>query len=180
MIATRFATVFVLLAVSTMASAASSDTTPTPIPPGLRITLQRDTGGMEYRTFYIVTVTADGQVHFEGGAFVPTRRAHYRIDAAKLEAIVAAIKQADFNDLRDSYDSPQDACVTYMTDTPVMKITVADTKGSKSVRFTYGCLATTPPTARPRIIQLGRTIDQQLDVHRWLDAPAAPGTTGNP
>ncbi len=138
------------------------------------VTLQRSTC---YGTCpsYTVSVTSDGQVSFEGHVHVQTGKASTRVAPERVANILAAVDQADFRSLKDSYVNQDDGCAQTRTDMPGVQITVADARGSKTVNFYYGCIGGVADTVKPRIDQLARTIDQQLDTARWIGTPTAAG-----
>ena len=88
---------------------------------------------------------------------------------------VRAVKQAGLRSMRDSYTGSDDGCEMVMSDQPGVKITVVDAEGSKTVDFYNGCTGAVADAVRPRIEQLARSIDQQLDTARWIGKPAATG-----
>jgi hypothetical protein len=127
---------------------------------------------------YTVTVTADGQVNFVGHAHVRAGVASGLATPAQLASIFAAVKQAELRSMRDSYVGSDDGCEMVMSDQPGVKITVVDAEGSKTVDFYNGCTGAVADAVRPRIEQLARSIDQQLDTARWIGGPVAPGASG--
>lgn len=124
---------------------------------------------------YSVSVTADGQIWFEGHAHVQTGNARGHATPAQLASILAALDEAGFRAMRDSYVSHDDGCEMVMSDRPGVKITVIDAGGSKSVDFYNGCTGVAVDAVRSRIEQLARSIDQQLDTARWIGKPVASG-----
>ncbi|MGY3040260.1 hypothetical protein ACVWWQ_001883 [Rhodanobacter sp. TND4EL1] len=124
---------------------------------------------------YSVTAQADGQVSFTGHAHVQTTQAAGRATPAQLAAIHAALAQADFTAMRPSYTSRDDGCEMMMSDQPGIKITVDDARGSHSVDFYLGCTGAAADAVRPRIEQLAKAIDQQLQTGRWIGTPKPPG-----
>ncbi len=124
---------------------------------------------------YTVTVNADGQVNFVGHAHVRAGVASGLATPAQLANIFTAVKQARLRSMRDSYVGSDDGCEMVMSDQPGVKITVVDAEGSKTVDFYNGCTGAVADAVRPRIEQLARSIDQQLDTARWIGKPVAPG-----
>ncbi len=124
---------------------------------------------------YTVTVDAEGRIDFTGHAHVQTAKASGHATPAQLASILAAVTQSGFRSMQDSYTSRNDGCEMMMSDQPGVKITVADTSGSKTVDFYDGCTGAAADAVRPRIEQLAKVIDQQLDTRRWIGTPAAPG-----
>ncbi|OOG45560.1 DUF6438 domain-containing protein [Rhodanobacter sp. C01] len=124
---------------------------------------------------YSVTVTQDGRVSFEGHAHVQTDNADGRVTPMQVANILAAVDQAGFRSMRDSYVSHDDGCEMVMSDQSGVKITIVDAAGSKTVDFYNGCTGATADAVRSRIEQLARIIDQQLGTARWIGKPVAPG-----
>ena len=154
------------------ACSAHADTRAASAPSDTTVTMQRSTC---YGTCpsYTVTVSSDGQVKFDGHLHVRTDKASGRVAPERVANILAAVEQAGFRTLKDSYTNQDDGCAQTMTDMPGVKITVADANGSKTVDFYYGCTGGIADTVKPRIDQLAKTIDQQLDTARWIGKPAA-------
>ena len=138
------------------------------------VTLQRSTcyGNCP---IYTVTVTADGQISFVGHVHVRAGVARGVATPTQLANIFAAVKQAGLRSMRDSYAGSDDGCETVMSDQPGVKITVVNGEGSKTVDFYNGCTGVVADAVRPRIEQLAKSIDQQLDTARWIGKPVAPG-----
>lgn len=141
------------------------------------ITLQRSTC-LGNCPAYSVTVTPDGQVNFEGHAYVQTASARGHATPGQIANLLVALDQAGFRAMRDSYVSHDDGCEMVMSDQPGVKISVVDASGSKTVDFYNGCTGAAADAVRPRIEQLARSIDQQLDTARWIGKPIAPGRAG--
>lgn len=156
------------------ACAMRADATPDRLAHAVSVTLQRSTCYGNCPS-YTVTVTADGQVNFVGHAHVQAGSASGLATPVQLAHIFAAVKQAGLHSMRDSYVGSDDGCEMVMTDQPGVKITVVEAEGSKTVDFYNGCTGAIADAVRPRIEQLARSIDQQLDTARWIGKPAAPG-----
>ncbi len=124
---------------------------------------------------YTVTVTQDGAVSFEGHAHVQTASTRSHATPAEVANVFAAVKQANLRSMRDSYVAHDDGCEMVMSDQPGVRITVVDAEGSKTVDFYNGCTGAVADAVRPRIEQLAKSIDQQLDTARWIGNPVAPG-----
>ncbi|MEO7068365.1 MAG: DUF6438 domain-containing protein [Rhodanobacter sp.] len=124
---------------------------------------------------YTVVLQPDGQVRFTGEAHVSTKDASGHANATQIAAIEAALQKAEFATLNSSYVSRDDGCEMVMSDMPGVTITVANASGSKTVDFYYGCDGAIANAVRPRIEQLAKTIDQQLNTAQWIGTPAAPG-----
>ena len=124
---------------------------------------------------YTVVMQPDGQISFTGHAHVRTKEASSHANAMQIAAIEAALQKAEFAKLHSSYVSRADGCEMVMSDMPGVTITVADSNSSKSVDFYDGCTGVVADAVRPRIAQLAKTIDQQLDTAQWIGKPAAPG-----
>ena len=138
------------------------------------VTLQRSTCYGNCPS-YTVTVTADGQINFVGHAHVQAGIGSGHATPAQLANIYAAVKQAGLRSMRDSYIGSDDGCEMVMSDQAGVKITVVDAEGSKTVDFYNGCTGAVADAVQPRIEQLARSIDQQLDTVRWIGKPAATG-----
>ena len=124
---------------------------------------------------YRVTMTPQGEVGFEGHVQTRTRNARGHATSAQIAQIHAALEQAGFRSMHDSYVSQEDGCETVMSDQPGVKITIVDASGSKTVDFYNGCTGAVADAVRPRIERLARTIDQQLGTAHWIGTLAAPG-----
>lgn len=124
---------------------------------------------------YTVVMQPDGQVHFTGQAHVSTKEASGHANPTQIAAIEAALQKAKFSTLNSSYVSRDDGCEVVMSDMPGVTITVADAAGSKTVNFYNGCDGAVADAVRPRIEQLAKTIDQQLNTAEWIGKPTAPG-----
>lgn len=122
---------------------------------------------------YTVSVSPDRQVAFQGQTRAQATSANVRIDDARYDAVLAAVRQADLASMRDSYVAHGNGCEQVATDMPGIRITVADARGSKSVNFYLGCRGQEADAVRPRIEALARTIDQQLDTARWIGQGSA-------
>jgi hypothetical protein len=127
---------------------------------------------------YAVTVTQDGEVSFEGHAHVHTASTRSQATPAQVANVLAAVKQANLRSMRDSYAAHDDGCEMVMSDQAGVRITVVDAEGSKTVDFYNGCTGAVANAVRPRIEQLAKIIDQQLDTARWIGKPVAPGGVG--
>ncbi|MDE2307747.1 MAG: hypothetical protein KGJ97_05580 [Xanthomonadaceae bacterium] len=128
---------------------------------------------------YSVTLAADGHVTFDGIAHVQTMGpAAAQASPAQLEAVRAAIAQADLRSLGDHYTTHADGCSPLMMDMNGVKITISDAHGSKTVDFYYGCRGAIANQVRPRIDTLASSIDRQLDTARWIGKPSGPGVPG--
>lgn len=157
-----------------VACATRADAAPDHAMHATSITLQRSTCYGNCPS-YTVTVDADGQINFVGHAHVQAGVASGLATPAQLANIFAAVKQAGLRSMRDSYVGSDDGCEMVMSDQPGVKITIVDAEGSKTVDFYNGCTGAGADAVRPRIEQLARSIDQQLDTARWIGKPAAPG-----
>ena len=126
---------------------------------------------------YTVVMQPDGQTSFTGHAHVRTKDASGHVGPTQIAAIDAALQKAEFATLHDSYVSRDDGCEMVMSDMPGVTITAADAAGGKTVHFYGGCTGAVADAARPRIEQLAKTIDQQLNTAQWIGTPAAPGVS---
>lgn len=143
--------------------------------PEASVTLERSTC-LGNCPAYGVTAGADGRVSFTGRAHVQTMRATGHATPAQLAAMHDALVRADFEAMHASYTSRNDGCEMIMSDQPGIKISVVDAQGSRSVDFYFGCTGAVADAVRPRIEELAKTIDRQLDTRRWIGTPNAPGT----
>ena len=156
----------ICLLASLGACAAHADARPDDSPAaGTTVTLERSVC-FGFCPSYTVTVDADGQVDFTGREHVQTPQAHEQVSPERVAAILAAVEQADFRSLKENYVNQDDGCANMATDMPSARITVADASGSKTVNFYYGCFGGIADTVKPRIDQLAKTIDEQLDTAR--------------
>ena len=89
-----------------------------PIPPDTLITLRR-TDCFFTCPGYLVTISADGTVTFEGYANVRVKgKAQTKISPEKVQLLVGAFVKATYFSLRDKYDSKEDGCRIYDGDAP--------------------------------------------------------------
>ncbi|KRE90766.1 hypothetical protein ASG87_01125 [Frateuria sp. Soil773] len=121
---------------------------------------------------YAVTVSPDGRVSFEGQMHVQAKSASARVDAGRYAAILAAVRQAGLESMRDNYVAHGNGCDQVATDMPSIRIALAGAR-TKSVYFYLGCSGQEADAVRPRIEELARTIDQQLDTARWIGQGSA-------
>ena len=156
------------------ACAVRADAAPEPTMHDTRITMQRTTCYGSCPS-YTVTMMPNGDVSFEGHVHVQTDNARGHATPTQIANILHALEQSGFRTMRDSYTSADDGC-EMMTDQPGVKITATDAAGSKTVDFYYGCTGAVGDAVKPRIEQLPRTIDQQLDTARWIGKPGARGS----
>jgi hypothetical protein len=130
---------------------------------------------------YRVTLTSDGHISFDGLAQVQTQgKASGHATPTQIAAIRHALKTADLSSLRSSYATRKDGCGPLMMDMSGVKITVPEARGSKTVDFYYGCRGAVANKVRPRIDQLAKTIDKELDTARWIGKTATLGRPGKP
>jgi hypothetical protein len=114
-----------------------------------------------------VQIFSDGRVRHSGPTFEHTGGAHEsRIDRRGLEQIAKALRDARIDEMRDSYGSDADGC---MTDMSTISFNVSRSRGyrSKRVVFNTGCVGPNMPIER--INALIKAIDQVTGTTQLLE-----------
>jgi len=136
-----------------------------PIPPDTLITLRR-TDCFYTCPDYLVTITADGTVKYEGYANVGVKGTFQtQISREKVQLLVAAFRKAKFFSLRDSYSSFEDCRMTN-ADAPSATTSIRINGKSKSVEHYLGCR---PKRGSVRaLFKLENEIDEIACTDQWV------------
>jgi hypothetical protein len=137
-----------------------------PIPPDTLITLRR-TACFYTCSDYLVTISADGTVNYEGYSNVTVRgKAQTQISREKVQSLIAAFGKAKFFSLRDSYLSFED-CRISNADSPSAITSIRINGKSKSVDHYLGCR---PKRGSVRaLIKLENEIDELAGTDQWVN-----------
>jgi len=113
---------------------------------------------------YTVTIYGNGNVEFDGHAFVGSPGEHRaRIPREKVKELVAEFEKAGYFYLQDRYSAP-------VTDAPTYVTCIAFDDRKKCVIDYEGTLAGMPKSVR----DLGNAIDRVADTARWIGSRQAP------
>ena len=122
-----------------------------------------------------VKIFSDGRVRHSGPSFEHTGGAdESRIDRRGLTQIAQALRNASFDEMRDSYQEGADGCESTITDMSTLSLNVSRGRGyrNKSVVLYTGCLGLTVPTER--INALIKVIDQITGTGALLERRKQP------
>jgi len=137
-----------------------------PIPPDTLFTLRRS-DCFYTCSDYLVTISADGTVNYEGYANVKVKgKAQTRISLEKVQSLVAAFGKAKYFSLRDRYSSFED-CRISNADAPSATTSIRINGKSKSVEHYLGCR---PKRGSVRsLIKLENEIDELAGTDQWVN-----------
>ena len=139
-----------------------------PIPSDTLITLQR-TNCFFTCPDYMVTISADGKVVFQGNANVKVKgESEAFISPEKVELLIKSFKKAKFFSLRNRYSLPEDGCRIYDGDASSATISIVLNGKSKSIDHYLGCHQK-KGTAVRALIELEGLIDELTNTARWID-----------
>lgn len=115
---------------------------------------------------YEVTVTAQGDVTFDGHRFVEkTGKQHSKVIPSKFQQLAALILHIGFFKLQDRYRYEQDGCTEWWSDSPTVDIIVTRGSTKKHVSYYYGCKG---PSVEKPIIALSEAIDKATGTSTWI------------
>jgi hypothetical protein len=136
-----------------------------PIPPDILITLRR-TNCFFTCPDYLVTISADGTVTYEGNANVRVKgKTQTTISRQKVQLLVAAFVKAKYFSLRDSYNSNEDGCKIYDGDADSALTSIMINGKSKSVNHYLGC-----DSRHIKVLfELENKIDEIVNTKQWID-----------
>jgi hypothetical protein len=118
---------------------------------------------------YAVTISADGNVLFEGKANVKVKgRAQIRISLEKVQALIAAFEKAKFFSLKNRYVLPEDGCRVYSGDSPSATLSIVIGGKTKSIDHNLGCRQKKGNSVRA-LIELENQIDDLTNTAQWID-----------
>ena len=117
---------------------------------------------------YVVSISADGLVTFEGKANVKVLgKAQSRISVDKMQTLVAAFMKIKFFSLRDHYNGAEDGCRIYDGDTSSTITSIVIGGRSKSVSHYHGCF----PKKKHLLdgmTSLEEQIDEAVNTDQWI------------
>ncbi|HYC31606.1 MAG TPA: DUF6438 domain-containing protein [Gemmatimonadales bacterium] len=113
---------------------------------------------------YRVTISRAGQVRFTGVRHTQqTGEASAQIAPARVDSLVAELREAGYFDFADAYEPGTDACGATATDLPSVTTSVVAGGRRKEIRHYYGCSA-----APQELVRLERRIDEVAGTARWI------------
>ena len=140
------------------------------ISPDTRITLRR------YNCFftcpdYLVTITGDGTVTFEGYANVRVKsKVTSTISREKVQTLTNAIAKARYFSLRDEYSSKEDGCRNVWADSNSVTVSVSMNGRTKSIDHYLGCHRHNKETSYPPALsKLEELIDELANTEQWIE-----------
>lgn len=118
---------------------------------------------------YMVTISADGKVVFEGNANVKVKgRSETTISPEKVQLLIKSFEKAKFFSLRNSYSLPEDGCRVYDGDASSATISIVVNGKSKSIDHYLGCHQK-KGTAVRALIELENLIDDLTNTAQWVE-----------
>jgi hypothetical protein len=140
-----------------------------PLPPDTLITLERP-GCFLGCAEYLVTISADGTVTFEGKANVKVKgKAQSKISREKVQVLVAAFGKVSFFSLRDQYFGKEDGCRQLWADSDSATTSIVMNGKSKSVNHYLGCHRK-GRIPYPRVLSaLEEKIDEVANTKQWVE-----------
>jgi hypothetical protein len=140
-----------------------------PIPPDTLISLRRPDCFLTCAD-YLVTITADGTVTFEGYANVRVKnRVQSRISRDKVQILVTAFAKAKFFSLRDKYVWQEDGCRKVWPDSSAATTSILINGKSKSVDHYLGCHRKGRTSYPEALTRLEHLIDETANTAQWID-----------
>jgi hypothetical protein len=140
-----------------------------PVPPDTVITLERP-GCFLGCQAYLLTISADGTVTFEGSANVRVKgKVQGQISHEKVQLLVAAFLKAKFFSLRDRYAGKQDGCRQIWVDSDSAITSIVMNGKSKSVSHYLGCHQNSEISYPKALTELERKIDEVANTKQWLE-----------
>lgn len=117
---------------------------------------------------YLVTISADGLVIFEGKANVRViGKAETRIAAEKVQNLIAAFLKIKFFLLRDHYNSAKDGCRITDGDASSVRTSIRIGGKSKSVDRYLGCFPKKKHSLDP-LMSVEALIDDVANTDQWI------------
>ncbi len=142
---------------------------PQPIPPDTLITLRRPDCFLTCPD-YLVTITAEGLVTFEGYANVRVKsKVQSRISREQVQRLVAAFAKAKFFSLRDKYVWQEDGCRKVWPDSSSATTSILINGKSKSVDHYLGCHRKGRTSYPEALTRLEHLIDETVNTNQWID-----------
>ena len=118
---------------------------------------------------YIVTISAEGKVVFEGNANVKVKgRSETTISPEKVQLLIESFQKAKFFSLRNRYSLPEDGCRVYDGDASSATISIVLNGKSKSIDHYLGCRQEKGTSVRT-VIKLENLIDDLTNTAQWIE-----------
>ncbi len=115
---------------------------------------------------YKITISADGNVIFDGRRFVKkVGKAKSTVSQEQLREIIAAFEDINYFELRDKYEGPGDGCKQLVTDHPSAITSIRIDGKSKTVRHYYGCWGV---EVLAELKKLEEGIDKTVNSAQWI------------
>jgi uncharacterized protein DUF6438 len=148
------------------ASHSAQTVIPQDIPQDLKITLER-AGCFGFCPNYILTITADGAIVFEGGTGVKQEGATIKsaISQDRLKQLMAEFYRVKFFSLEDDYLDDPRVCAENWTDAVSAFTSIRIYGKSKTVRHYYGCKG---PKVPRELTDLENKIDEIVNTAQWF------------
>lgn len=113
---------------------------------------------------YVVTVTGDGVVVFDGRAHVDSiRRVTSRIDTDHVAGLIRLFDESQFFTLDDRYLYGEQNCRQYAADAPIVITSITTGNRAKKVEHDAGCFS-----VPQRLVDLEQKIDEIVGTARWI------------
>ena len=139
------------------------------IPPDTLITLERP-GCFLGCPDYLLTISADGTVTFEGKANVRVKgKAQTKISREKVQLLVAAFVKAKFFSLREQYAFKEDGCRRTWPDSDSAITSIVINGKSKSVSHYHGCHRKGRISYPRALSELENKIDEVANTDQWIE-----------
>ena len=140
-----------------------------PIPPDTLLITLRITECFYTCSDYLVTISADGTVNYEGYTNVKVKgKAQTQITREKVQLLIAAFAKAKYFSLRDRYSLPEDGCRLFSGDSPSANTSITIKGKSKSVDHYLGCFPKRGSPVRT-LIKLEKEIDEVAGTDQWVN-----------
>jgi hypothetical protein len=115
---------------------------------------------------YIVTLTSDGKVTWEGRDFVKTKgKATAQIKPDDFDKLVKEFERIKFATLDDKYETGTRGCPESSTDNPSAQSSIRMNGKTKSVLHYYGCRDS---EVLRQLTALERKIDEVIGTEKWI------------
>jgi hypothetical protein len=115
---------------------------------------------------YNLTISADGKVLYRGHEHVKQKgEVESRISQKKLKELIAAFKEINYFDLKDSYLSGKEDCPQWWTDEPYAATSLTLNGKKKTVNHYYGCVGSKEVG---KLTWLEAKIDKAVNVDQWI------------
>ena len=118
---------------------------------------------------YVVTISADGSVTFEGKANVRVLgKAQTQIAVEKVRELVTTFLKIKYFSLRDNYNSARDGCHISNGDTSSVITSIVMGGRAKSVNHYLGCFPRKEHSL-DALLRLEEQIDEVANTAQWID-----------